>query len=88
MMETKLREQLRACAKAYGDNAKLGVSTVAKRFIGDSRFFDKEGSFRVATFDLMVARFALDWPKGVSWPADIERPSPQAARATVARLSK
>jgi hypothetical protein len=61
------------------------MATVAKRAAGDWRFFDRlddpDKSFTVRLYDRVMVFFSTNWPAGVDWPGDIDRPPRNAAAA-------
>lgn len=82
MLEHRAREDLLSLAESFHDATKTTHSTIGKRALNDNTFFGriKSGdSFRVDTFDKVVRWFSENWPEGVKWPADVERPVRRAA---------
>lgn len=77
-METELRSNLMVCASAYAASRKLSLTTLGRLAAGDWRFFDRvtEGSttFTARKYDEVIRWFSDNWPEGVEWPADVQRP--------------
>lgn len=78
-MEETLRAHIDKLIGLYCANLGLGPSTVARLMFGSGEYFfgvqgrRKQTSFRVATYDQIVARFSEHWPSGLPWPAEIPR---------------
>jgi hypothetical protein len=79
LFEPRLRNNLKIIATRYAKKRGHQISTVAREFCGDHQFFDRiidQGkTFSVLQYDRIIARFALNWPEDLKWPADVPRPS-------------
>jgi hypothetical protein len=79
--EDILRRQLHSAASAYIAMTGTTETAFSKTTVGDGSFLARwrrgEGSFRVATYDEIMAHISHLWPPGVDWPADIPRPAPK-----------
>lgn len=87
-MEHELRLNLLRCAKAYATARRLELPTVGRLAAGDWRFFDRleddEKTFTARKYDDVMQWFSDNWPEDKSWPARIDRPSAERARAGAA----
>ena len=81
-MEELLRNQLLHLAELYGEASGLPFTRIGSRMMRDSSFLirirDGDG-FNVKTFDKAVAWFSTNWPDGVIWPDNVERPAKEQA---------
>lgn len=78
LYEPLLRENLIKVTQTFARHAGLGISTVARRFLGDSKLFSRihdGGTFSVRFYDRSVSRFAENWPDDLPWPEGVPRPN-------------
>lgn len=82
-MEERLRHNVRTLIDAYREFFAIPETSVARLLFGESTYFfgvfqqRKAGtSFRVRTYDIIVARFSERWPAALDWPAGIDRIEP------------
>lgn len=77
MIEAALIRSLRSCADAYCVATGSALSTVARKALGDWRFFDSVeagATFTARKYDVAVQWFADHWPETAVWPEEVERP--------------
>ncbi len=83
-MENELRENLQALCGAFSEEKKLKESTIGRLCAADGRFFPRlrdGNTFTAKKYDEIVLWFSSNWPDGLSWPANIERPQPLSTQA-------
>lgn len=72
MIEDIMRNNLIALAQAYASHKKLSLATVSKDIHGNQAFLEQfyagKCSTRLDTYDAMVNRLRLRWPKELAWP--------------------
>lgn len=80
-VEPTLRDNLDAVVKAYTAAMPTKESALARSITGDGEIFsrirNKEGSFRVATYDDLMGHLSFLWPSGLDWPEGVPRPEPK-----------
>lgn len=82
MLETKLRESLRALVEAYCEAVGCAPSRVSRLALRDDKWIgkvlDPESGFNfsVRSCDTMIIWLSSNWPAGVKWPKSVERPKP------------
>jgi hypothetical protein len=78
MIETELRQNLLQCAEAYAKARGIGLPTLARMSAGDWRFFDRlrddEKTFTARKYDEVIEWFSDNWPEGITWPKQVDRP--------------
>lgn len=83
-MKQELAAALIQLAEGYSKATGLRESTIGKNFAGDGRFFShvrNGGGFGIDKFDMLVSRFAENWPEGAEWPEAVKRPQPHPEAA-------
>lgn len=86
MIAQTCRDNLLAIAGAYAKATGSSLPYVSRKFYGNVTFLDEfksgDATISLKKFDLMVAEFRKNWPKGVDWPhlraAMIARPRRRA----------
>lgn len=64
-----LRKNMMLLATAYATAQRRSLSTVAKRVVGDGKFFMEMQAGRApAKYDDVVGWFKANWPRGVPFP--------------------
>lgn len=92
LMEEVMRENAARICAAYVDYTGMTPTMLARTLFGDGTYLfsvlgrrkkqaDPTVSFRVRTYDVIVARFSECWPDGLEWPAGIPRISPSQVPA-------
>lgn len=77
VMEKVLKQNLITLATLLGDHENVSAGTIARRYVGQTRFFQRlsEGkTFTVRSYDELVNGMSRDWPSELDWPEHIERP--------------
>lgn len=79
-MEETLRGHVSELITAYCEFTQRGSTQVARMMFGDAGYFlgvlgkrNATASFRVRTYDMIVARFGEHWPPALPWPEHIRR---------------
>jgi hypothetical protein len=81
-METELKENLRALARAYVASRPYEPTTLWARAANDARFMERLDSgktFTIRTYDRTVQWFSDHWPEGAAWPKSVVRPKTAGA---------
>lgn len=72
-----LIQQLLTLSGVYAGAAGVKASTVSWRVFGDAKKIDAiaDGAdLQTRRFEAAVQWFSDNWPIGIEWPADVERP--------------
>lgn len=82
-MEAHLRAAIETVVSAYGKHTGKSEYRIGAEVFGDRTFFygilgrrPGSGSFRVRTYDVVMARFSQVWPADLPWPEGIIRIDP------------
>jgi hypothetical protein len=92
LMEDIMRENTARLCDAYVAYTGMTQTMAARTLFGDATYLfnvlgkrkratDPAVSFRVRSYDVIVARFSECWPVGVEWPAGISRVRPEQVPA-------
>lgn len=77
-----LRESLIRVAKRYAEVRRLSLSRVSTLVLNDGKALDRidsGGDLMTGSFERALEWFSANWPRGASWPEDVERPAQEAA---------
>lgn len=75
--EEQIRSAMVALFDAYSAHVGLQASTLSRLLFNDPHLYIRlsggKVSFRIRTFDIVVARFSSVWPDDLPWPDGIMR---------------
>ncbi len=78
-----LRRNIVAVTEAFIAHTGKPVTSFYREHFADSALYARlrsgEASFRVATYDDLMAHFSFSWPTDLAWPAGVPRPAPKKA---------
>ena len=75
-------DQLLVLARAYAAAEGLELSTVSWRVFGDTKklgAIETGSDIQVRRYEKGVQWFSDNWPSGLGWPQDVDRPAAQVA---------
>lgn len=77
-------DQLLKTARRYAEHQDLGLSTVSWRMFADNKKLQAliDGAdIQTRRLEQAMGWLSANWPDGLAWPSDVERPGPSSEAA-------
>ena len=84
-MKKTLRSHLLLLADIKLESSGMSRAAISRAALNDNTFLtrvDRGENFTIGNFDKVVRWLSENWPDGIDWPADIERPAPESVEAS------